>query len=580
MPSKTALVPPSFSPLLPNLNNHMPRRLFISLLFILLSACRTAPTALPPLPTLATFPTPPHPTPTSPPHPTPSASPHLPTPSPTPFTPQPSVHLAPYLPATFTTTLKLPTGWQTTAPEQATVHIGVNPQAPLSLWIYALAAPFPTLVDEITFEDLRGLWEGAPPPNLTGISLATDAGTAAAFGILWGAAAPGAVRILPPQDLLQASWDAGTQWALIPFESIEPRWKILRIDGQSPLQKTFNPHTYPLTLPIGILAEPQTLTNFLQAAPEFPLSNRNPQKLSVVALTGVTALVRATAFVMERKGTLYPGQDVREILRAADIAHVSNEIPFTPNCPFPDPNQSTLVFCSNPKYLALLQDIGTDVIELTGDHFNDWGADAMRYTLDLYVENNLPYYGGGYTEADAKKPLLLEHNGNKIAFLGCNGKGGGYATARGENPGAVACDFEYLTAEIARLRAEGYLPIVTFQHFEYYTYAAQPKQIADFERVAAAGAVVVSGSQAHQPQAFAFHGGALIHYGLGNLFFDQYFMGTPTAQGFIDQHIFYDGRYLGLDSVGIWFVDFARPRLMTPNERYDLLQSVFDASEW
>lgn len=544
----------------------MSHRLILCLLLFTLNACSTAPT----------------------PPPSPSPSPHLsasspaqsPLPSPTSVTPQQTVSLAPYLPAAFTAALKLPTGWQIGSEQQATVQIGLNPQAPLTQWVYALAAPFPTLVDEVTFEELHGLWEGAPPQSLTGISLTTDSGTAAAFGSLWGTAAPEFVHILPPQDLLQNAWDAGNQWALIPFEAIQPQWKILRVNGQSPLQKTFNSQTYPLILPIGAQAPAQTLTAFLQDAPEFPLSNREPQKLTVVALTGVTALVRATAFVMERKGTLYPGQDVREILRAADLAHVSNEIPFTPDCPFPDPSQSTLVFCSDPKYLALLQDIGTDIIELTGDHFNDWGADAMRYTLDLYRENNLLYYGGGYTEADAKKPLLIEHNGNKIAFLGCNGKGGGYATARGENPGAVACDFDYLTTEIARLRAEGYLPIITFQHFEYYAYAAQPRQIEDFRRVAAAGAVVVSGSQAHQPQAFEFYGGALIHYGLGNLFFDQYFMGTPTAQGFIDQHVFYDGQYLGLDPIGIWFVDFARPRLMTPAERRDLLQSVFKASGW
>jgi poly-gamma-glutamate capsule biosynthesis protein CapA/YwtB (metallophosphatase superfamily) len=34
--------------------------------------------------------------------------------------------------------------------------------------------------------------------------------------------------------------------------------------------------------------------------------------------------------------------------------------------------------------------------------------------------------------------------------------------------------------------------------------------------------VIVSGSQAHQPHGFEFYNGSLIHYGLGNLFFDQY----------------------------------------------------------
>jgi poly-gamma-glutamate capsule biosynthesis protein CapA/YwtB (metallophosphatase superfamily) len=144
----------------------------------------------------------------------------------------------------------------------------------------------------------------------------------------------------------------------------------------------------------------------------------------------------------------------------------------------------------------------------------------------------------------------------------------------------VTCDFDYMESEIARLRAEGYLPVVTFQHFEYYTYRAQPNQVRDFRRVAAAGAVIVSGSQAHQPQAFEFYGGALIHYGLGNLFFDQYDVSPATRQGFIDRHIFYENRYLGAELLAIQFVDYARARPMTPPERRDLLQSVFAVSNW
>ncbi|MGW8250716.1 MAG: CapA family protein, partial [Anaerolineales bacterium] len=222
----------------------------------------------------------------------------------------------------------------------------------------------------------------------------------------------------------------------------------------------------------------------------------------------------------------------------------------------------------------------TDVVELTGDHFGDWGSDAMRYTLDLYRQNDMPYYGGGYDLEDARKPLLIEHNGNRLAFIGCNSKEPGYGTARQDNPGAVHCDFDWLTAEIARLRSDGYLPIVTFQDTEYYSYIPQPKLIRDFHPAADAGAVIVSGSQAHQPHGMEFYQGAFIHYGLGNLFFDQYHMGLPTGQGFIDRHVFYDGRYISTELLGIRFVDFARSRPMTPEERQELLQSVFDASLW
>lgn len=204
----------------------------------------------------------------------------------------------------------------------------------------------------------------------------------------------------------------------------------------------------------------------------------------------------------------------------------------------------------------------------------------MLLTLDLYRERGWGYYGGGENLEDGRKAYLVEHNGNRLAFIGCNAKGGGYAQAGANHPGAVKCDFDYMTKEIARLRAEGYLPIATFQHFEYYTYKAQPDQVRDFRALAEAGAVIVSGSQAHQPQAMTFEGNSFVHYGLGNLFFDQYDVSLATRQGFIDWHVFYDGKYISTELVPILFVDYARPRLMNADEKQQLYNAVFSASGW
>ena len=92
--------------------------------------------------------------------------------------------------------------------------------------------------------------------------------------------------------------------------------------------------------------------------------------------------------------------------------------------------------------------------------------------------------------------------------------------------------------------------------------------------------MVVSGSQAHQPQAFEFAGSSLIHYGLGNLFFDQYDVSQATRQGFIDRHVFYEGRHISTELLTHLFVDYARPRPTTPQERENLLIKVFNASGW
>jgi poly-gamma-glutamate synthesis protein (capsule biosynthesis protein) len=95
-----------------------------------------------------------------------------------------------------------------------------------------------------------------------------------------------------------------------------------------------------------------------------------------------------------------------------------------------------------------------------------------------------------------------------------------------------------------------------------------------------AGAIIVSGSQAHHPQAFEFSDGGLIHHGLGNLFFDQFGVSTGTRQAFIDRHVFYENRHISTELLTIMFIDYARPRPMTPEERIDLLQAVFTASGW
>lgn len=499
-----------------------------------------------------------------------------------------AVWLADYLPPALRDSIQLAGGVvQAGQPADAQVLLQAGDGGyPISQWVYALVAPFPTITDGISQTVLLDAWQGNVGQGFAGTPILMEESTRNVLQVIWGAPADGAVKTLPGDELLNYAWQNQPSWAIVPFEALEPHWKVLAVDGISPIAQNFDPAAYPLKASFSLQANPDFESKVgeqispQQALLSWQSTNREADKMTSVMMTGVTALVRATAETMRRKGITYPAQDIRDWLRSADITHVSNEIPFAKDCPTPDAWQTDLVFCSNPVYIDLLIDIGTDVVELTGDHFGDWGAEAMRFTLDLYHQYGIPYYGGGYNLEEARKPWLVEHNGNRLAFIGCNAKAPGYGTARENNPGAVYCDFDWLEGEIGRLRAEGYLPIVTFQHIEYYTYVPQPKLIEDFRAVAQAGAVIVSGSQAHQPHGMEFYQDAFLHYGLGNLFFDQYHMGLPTGQGFIDRHIFYDGRHISTELLGIRFVDYARARPMTPEERHELLQSVFDASLW
>jgi poly-gamma-glutamate synthesis protein (capsule biosynthesis protein) len=244
-----------------------------------------------------------------------------------------------------------------------------------------------------------------------------------------------------------------------------------------------------------------------------------------------------------------------------------------------------LVFCSDPKYIDLLTDIGADVIELTGNHFADRGSAGMRETIEIYKEKNLPYFGGGLDLEDSLKPALFEVNGNQIAFIGCNKPDvGRFPTATEYQPGAAPCDFQYLTRKINQLKALGYVVISTFQWNESYDSRPSPQQKNDFRSMAEAGAAIVSGSQAHYAQMMEFHQDTFIHYGLGNLFFDQMgdqdWMPPGIRRVFLDRYVIYDGKLISVELIPALIEDYSRPRLMTEQERSGFLQEYFFYSGW
>lgn len=513
----------------------------------------------------------------------PVASETLPSPTLTTF----SIWLPTYLPEKLRLSIFLPANYRlATSSDNADLRLDVsekNASVPI-LWIYSLVAPFPTVTDGITSNELHSYWMSGTTLLFNRAPLLVDESTFEIFSKYWGIPAKDAVMVLPAGELLDHAWAGQPAWAIVPFESLEPRWKVLSIDGQSPLHKDFDSESYPLSIPFILTGKTSLITTGLQ----LPASNRDPSKLTLVDVTGVTAMVRATAYAMELEGVTYPAKDISSLLASADITHISNEIPFAPDCPYPTPTMENLVFCSSPKYIDLLKAVGTDVIELTGDHFMDHGAEDTLFTLKMYQQLGWPYYGGGANAEQARQPVKFESNGNRIAFMGCN-VGCEVkpsipcdAIATNEHPGAAQCDYDWINSEIPTLQNEGYQVIFTFQHNEYYTYTTEPDLYTDFGRVAAAGATIISGSQAHQPHGFSFRNGAFIHYGLGNLFFDQYHYcyRNECDNAFIDQHVFYDGRYINTELVTIHFVDYARPRLMTPEERASFLELIFSYSDW
>jgi len=448
--------------------------------------------------------------------------------------------------------------------------------------VYALAARFDTVFPQAESSLVRDLWRGAMAADAAYQRMVVLSDTLPALVSLLGEAGPAVQSVADREALLDFAWADRSTLALLPFEQLTPELVVFAVDGENPVDNRFVLTSYPLVATVyghvsqGVeggkaLEELRTVSGG---------ANRDPARLTVLAMTGVTAMVRQTAYQMDQFGPEWVAEVVGPELAAADITAVSNEVPFVPGC-VTNTSVDNLTFCSSPDYMAALDAVGADIIGLTGNHQNDYGrADALT-SLDIYTEAGLPVYGGGRNKADAFAPLYLEHNGNRLAFLGANSYGPTFAWATDDAPGSAEFDINILSATIRAIKEQdkAEVVLVELQYQESYDVNPLWDQRQNFRILSQTGADIVTGVQSHVPQAVEFEDGRMILYGLGNLFFDQMWR-QDTREGLIVKHSFYAGRHISTQVLTTLLYDYGQPRWTSDAEREALLQRVFGASYW
>ena len=241
--------------------------------------------------------------------------------------------------------------------------------------------------------------------------------------------------------------------------------------------------------------------------------------------------------------------------------------------------------CMKPEHAKLFELLDVDVVDLTGNHINDFRFEPLRHTLDVFERMGIAVVGGGRTLEEARQPLILNHNGSRIGWIACNWIGPNFALASdnpsssyGLRPGAASCDPSWLRESLALLAAEVDLTLMTVQYREYEKFKPESSQVYDFKTYAEWGADIVIGTAEHKPMTFEFYptqrgDTAFIHYGLGNLFFDQ--LGWGNQRFFLDTLYIYDGRLIGVEVYPGIIEQRARPRLLTGEDRFNFLHFMF-----
>lgn len=440
----------------------------------------------------------------------------------------------------------------------ATVTPSPPPPAGLSLYLPAVAFPSPRF--SLEPEQFARAIAGEHDPKL--IILRAHADELARRGV---ALSPQTTVLDEFNAVYGTLWRDRTRWTLVPFDALTPRLRALWIGEAHPLDTA----DYPLAFPDS-------------ATPNF-----YPDRLTRIFVTGVTALARRTTDALDENGVAWAAEAIAPYLAQADYVHTSNEVSIYPTCPHTD--SETLgglnSFCSKPEHFDLLVHLGVNIVELSGNHNNDYGYQAYLDTLEWYRARGIRTVGGGETLSIARDPLILSHNGNRIAWVACNWVGPYYALVEenpsatgGARPGAAFCDLNWLREALPQLKVAHDVVIVTVQYWEFDQHPPTDQQRVDFATLASLGADVVIGTHAHVPQTYAFVPGmggreSFVHYGIGNFIFDQPFWATRRFT--LDRLWVYEGRLHTVDILPGIIDDLARPRLMTRDEWVNYLFVLF-----
>ena len=120
--------------------------------------------------------------------------------------------------------------------------------------LYTVTAPYLTVTDDISFEGLSSFWKGEcdilPGTDDVSVILISEDETDALTSVFGAEPDGDHIKALPRSEIYLDPNLAGA-WMIVPFEDIEPRRKVIFLDGADILYNQFDPDIWPLTAVIG-----------------------------------------------------------------------------------------------------------------------------------------------------------------------------------------------------------------------------------------------------------------------------------------------------------------------------------------
>ena len=266
--------------------------------------------------------------------------------------------------------------------------------------------------------------------------------------------------------------------------------------------------------------------------------------------------------------------EMLKAMQEADLFILNEEFPFSLRGePMAD---KQFTFRTDPKYVQIFKELGTDIVTLANNHALDYGRDAFCDTLETLDKAGIKRIGGGYNIAEAAAPAVYTVNGLSLAIFGAtrvSPSAGWYAGT--EQAGLLQTyDPSRLNAAIREAK-QSYDYVIVFVHWGI----EKNETPEEYQRTLAkgyidAGADLVVGAHPHVLQGFEYYKGVPIIYSLGN-----YLFGNRTGQTLLLETVFSKEEPLAVRLVPCQRRNGVLSEIQEPAELYQKLTDLsFDVS--
>ena len=209
-----------------------------------------------------------------------------------------------------------------------------------------------------------------------------------------------------------------------------------------------------------------------------------------------------------------------ERMRGEDVFIVNNEFTYTRGG---KRSGKTYAFRTDPRYAAMLQEMGVDLVTLANNHTWDFGEQGFLDTLSTLEETGIPYIGGGRNLAEAARPKVFEAGGMKIAILNATEIERTHVwtkAAAEESPGVFRCfDPAPLLEAVKAAGAENDF-VITVLHWGIEGQSRPDRRQQELANsLKDAGADLIVGGHPHVLQSLGFADHVPVAYSMGNFLF-------------------------------------------------------------